>query len=105
MGEGAEPRCKGGKEWSGGCGSPREGLENQAENYRPQRIFETIPVGEIWAPDVPGEAQAPNYPTRQQMTCQEGSEVTWQEQQCSGNLYSNGFEQLLLFSVGFFISK
>lgn len=59
-----------------GCGSPREGLESQAENYRPQMIFETTPVGEIWAPDAPGEAQAPNDPKRQQMTCQEGSEVT-----------------------------
>lgn len=54
--------------------------------------FEATSVGEIQAWTVPGERQAPNYPMRQQTTCQEGSGGTWNEPQGSGSLYSNGPE-------------
>lgn len=67
------------------------------------RIFEATPLGEGWAQHIPGEAQAPSYPTRQQMTGQGGSEVTWEEHQESGTLYSNGSEQLFLLSDSRFL--
>lgn len=41
MGEGAKPRCKGENGQREGSWSPGEGLESQAEDCRPGRIFET----------------------------------------------------------------
>lgn len=47
---------------------------------RPGRISRPHQLGR----DVTGETQAPNDPMRQERTCQEGSEVTWEEHQETG---------------------